>query len=77
MKIKILGTGCANCHKLLENTKKAIEEEKLKDIEIEHIQEIEKIIEYGVMSNPSIIIDEEIKASGKIPKVEEIRSWLK
>ncbi len=77
MKIKILGTGCTNCHTLLENTQKAIEEEKLEGIEIEHVTDIAQIIEYGVMSNPSIVIDEEVKASGRIPDVEEIRGWLK
>ncbi len=77
MKIKILGTGCSNCHTLLENTKKAVEEEKLKDVDIEHVQEIDQIIAYGVMSNPSIVIDEEVKASGRIPDVDEIRGWLK
>lgn len=77
MKIKILGTGCANCHTLLENTKKAVELEKLENVEIEHVDDIAQIIEYGVMSNPSIVIDEEVKASGRIPDVEEIRGWLK
>lgn len=77
MEIKILGTGCPNCHKLLENTQQALELEKLENVEIEHVQEIEKIIAYGVMSNPSIVINEEVKASGRIPEVEEIRGWLK
>lgn len=77
MDIKILGTGCTNCHKLLENTQQALKEEGLGNVEIDHIQEIDQIISYGVMSNPSIVINNEIKASGRIPDVEEIRGWLK
>ncbi len=77
MNIKILGTGCANCHILLDNTKKAIELEKLEGFEIEHITDIAEIIEHGVMSNPSIVINDEVKASGRIPDIEEIRGWLK
>ena len=76
MKIKILGSGCAKCQKLEENAKKAIEELGLKDVEVEHIYDIDKIIEMGVAMTPAIMLDDEIKAQGKIPEVEEIKSWL-
>ena len=77
MKIKILGSGCLKCQKLEENARKAVQELGLKDVKIEHIYEIEKIIEYGVMSTPAIVIDEKVKAAGRIPDIEEIKSWLK
>jgi len=77
MTIKILGSGCPKCQKLEENAKKAIEELGLKDVMIDHIREIDKIVGYGVMSTPAIVINEEVKASGRIPDVEEIKSWLK
>lgn len=77
MKITILGTGCPSCQKLEENAKKAVEELGLSDAKVEPIYDIDKIVEYGVMSAPAIMIDEEIKASGRIPEVEEIKSWLK
>ena len=77
MTIKILGSGCPNCQKLEANAKKAVEELGLKDVQIEHVYEIDKIVEYGVMSAPAIVIDEKVKASGRIPDVEEIKSWLK
>jgi small redox-active disulfide protein 2 len=75
--IKILGSGCPNCQKLETNVKKAVEELNLKDVQVEHIYEIDKIIEYGVMSTPAIVIDEEVKAAGRIPDIEEIKNWLK
>ena len=77
MIIKILGSGCPNCQKLEANAKKAVEELGLKDVQIEHVYEIDKIIEYGVMSTPAIVIDKEVKATGRIPDVEEIKNWLK
>ncbi|MGB2762604.1 MAG: thioredoxin family protein [Minisyncoccales bacterium] len=77
MKIKILGSGCPNCQKLEANAKQAVEDLGLKDIKIEHIFDIDKIIEYGVMSAPAIVLDNKVKAAGRIPDVEEIKSWLK
>jgi len=77
MIIKILGSGCPACLLLEFQAKKAVEELGLKDVQIEHIYEIDKIIEYGVMSTPAIVIDEKVKAAGRIPDVEEIKNWLK
>ena len=77
MTIKILGSGCPNCQKLEANAKKALEELGVKDAKIEHVYEIDKIVGYGVMSTPAIVVDKEVKAAGRIPDVEEIKSWLK
>jgi small redox-active disulfide protein 2 len=77
MTIKILGSGCPACQLLEFQTKKAVQELGLKDVQVEHVREIEKIIEYGVMSTPALVIDEEVKAAGRIPDIEEIKSWLK
>jgi small redox-active disulfide protein 2 len=76
MKIKIFGSGCPKCQKLEENAKKAIEELGLENVEIEHIYDIDKIIEMGVAITPAIMFDDEIKAQGEIPEVEEIKNWL-
>lgn len=77
MIIKILGSGCPNCQKLKSNAKQAVDALGLKDAQIEHIRDIAKITEYDVMSTPAIVIDEQVKAAGKIPNVEEIKNWLK
>ncbi len=76
MIIKILGSGCPNCQALENNAKKAVEELDLGDVKIKHIYDIAKITEYGVMSTPAIVIDEQVKASGRIPDVEEIKKML-
>jgi len=77
MIIKILGSCCPNCQRLEANAKQAVAEAGRPDIQIEHVYEIDKIIEYGVMSTPAIVLDEEVKAAGRIPDAEEIKSWLK
>lgn len=75
MKIEILGTGCPKCKTLEENAKKAINEKGIK-AEIIKVSEIDKIIEYGVMSTPAIVIDGEVKSYGEVCSVEEIKTWL-
>ena len=75
MKIEILGTGCPNCKRLEENAKKALEETG-KEAKVIKITEIDKIVEYGVMSTPAIVIDGEVKSYGKVASVEEIKGML-
>ncbi len=76
MKIEILGTGCPKCKMLEANAKKAIEELKIK-AEIIKVTEIDKIVDYGVMSTPAIVVDGKVKSYGKIADVEEIKKFLK
>lgn len=75
MKIKILGTGCPNCQKLEKNIRQALAESKI-DAEVEKITDIEKIMSYGVMSLPGIVIDEKVLSYGKISSVEEVKKLL-
>ena len=75
MKIEILGSGCPNCKRLEENTKKAIEESG-KDAEVVKITDMGEIVSYGVMSTPAIVIDGEVKSYGKVNTVEEIKEWF-
>ena len=75
MKIEILGTGCPKCKQLEANTRKALEDSG-KKAEIAKVTEIDKIIEYGVMSTPAIVVDGKVKAYGRIPEAEEIKKWL-
>jgi small redox-active disulfide protein 2 len=76
MKIEILGMGCANCKKLYEN---AVEAAKLsgKEAEVVKVEDIQKIVSYGVLSTPALVIDGVVKVAGKLPKIEEIKKWIK
>ncbi|MFC1646153.1 thioredoxin family protein [Candidatus Omnitrophota bacterium] len=75
MKIEILGMGCPKCKMLYENAKKAVEEKGVQ-AEIIKVEDIDKITEYGVMMTPALVIDGEVKSSGKALSVEEIKKWL-
>ena len=75
MKIEILGTGCPKCKMLEANAKKALEELG-KKAELVKVTEIDKIVGYGVMSTPAIVIDGEVKSYGKVADVEEIKEML-
>jgi len=76
MKIKVLGTGCPKCKKLYAEAEKAIASSGVK-ADLEKVEKITEIIKYGVMSTPGLVIDDEVKASGRIPNSNEIASWLK
>jgi len=75
MKIKILGTGCAKCQKLYAEAEKAIALAGI-PVELEKVEKIEDILKYGIMATPGLVIDEEVKASGRIPDSREIVSWI-
>ncbi len=75
MNIKILGPGCKKCKKLEENTKKALGELGL-EATIEKVENMEKITAYGIMSTPALVVDEQVKFSGKIPSVKELKKYL-
>ncbi|MCI0514975.1 thioredoxin family protein [candidate division KSB1 bacterium] len=75
MVIKILGTGCPNCLKLEEMAKKAAQELNL-SAEFVKVKEIEQILEYGIVRTPGLVINEVVKASGRIPAVAEIKTWM-
>ena len=75
MNIKILGSGCKNCQKLEEATKKAVEEMGI-NADIEKVEDFKKIMEYGVMQTPALVVDEDVKFSGRVPKVEDIKEYL-
>jgi len=71
MKLEVLGTGCAKCKALEEATKQAVA--KVGGFhQIEKVEDIEKIMGYGVMSTPALVIDGVVKSSGKLLNVEEI-----
>lgn len=69
--IKVLGAGCKSCHDQYENVKKAIEELGL-GIEVEYITDMEKVMAYGVMSMPVIVVNETVASMGKVLKSAEV-----
>lgn len=75
MVVKILGTGCKNCKNLEANAKEAIKELGL-DATVEKVEDMKGIMSYGVMRTPALVVDEKVKAMGRVLKVEEIKEIL-
>jgi len=75
MKIKILGTDCPNCKILEANTKRALEELKI-NAEVEKVTDLVKIMEYGVMSTPALVVDEKAVSYGRILTLDEVKRFL-
>ncbi|MGQ9693633.1 MAG: thioredoxin family protein [Thermodesulfobacteriota bacterium] len=75
-KIEVLGMGCPKCNQLEERAKEAIKELGIQ-AEVIKIKDFKTISSYGVMITPALVIDGVVKAAGKIPKVEEIKEWIK
>lgn len=71
MKIEVLGTGCAKCNELEEKVKEAVAKSG-KFVQIEKVSDLQKIMAYGVMSTPGLVIDGEVKSTGRVPSVDEI-----
>ncbi len=76
MNIKILGTGCAKCHRLEQLTREVATELGI-SADFDHVTEMDKIMAYPVLSTPALVVDEEVKVSGRMPSKEEIAGWLK
>lgn len=76
MKIEVLGMGCSNCNKLYQNAVEAVKQSG-KEVEVVKVEDIQKIMAYGVMSTPALVVDGVVKAKGKVPKVEEIKQLIK
>ncbi|MCX5884483.1 MAG: thioredoxin family protein [Proteobacteria bacterium] len=75
MKIEILGPGCPKCKTLLQNAEKAMKDLSLQ-AEIVKIEDIEKIMEAGIMMTPALVVDGKIISTGKILSVNEIKKVL-
>ena len=72
MNIKILGSGCSRCKILEEIFRKVVSELKI-SADIEHIHEIEKFADYGAMTTPAAVINNELVVEGRIPTENEVR----
>jgi len=75
MKIEVLGTGCAKCN-LLESTTKKVADRLGLDYTLDHVKDIGKITEYGVMMTPALAIDGQVKVTGKVPSEAELEKLL-
>lgn len=75
MKIQVLGSGCPKCKTLTERVESAVAELGL-DCTVEKVTDINEIIGFGVMVTPGLVVDGEVKSSGKLLSVEDIKGLL-
>jgi small redox-active disulfide protein 2 len=75
-KIEILGTGCAKCKRLFANAEQAVKDAKI-TADVIKVEDLDEIVERGVMLTPALFINGELVAEGRVPCVEEIVTMLK
>jgi len=75
MEIKVLGPGCAKCSKTEKLVQEVIKETGV-DARVEKVSDMMQIASYGVFGTPSVIVDGEVKCTGKVPKKNDIKKWL-
>ena len=73
--IKVLGAGCKSCHEMYENTKEAVKNAGL-SVEVEYITDMERVMGYGVMSMPGLVVNEKVVSMGKVLKAAEVEKLL-
>ena len=74
-KIHILGTGCPKCRQLAANAESAAKELGV-EVELEKVTDINEIMTFGVMLTPALVVEGEVKAVGKVPSVEDVKTML-
>jgi small redox-active disulfide protein 2 len=73
--IKILGSGCANCKRLEQITRKIVEEMELQ-AEVIKVTDYNDILKYNLISTPGLVINEKVVSSGRIPSPAEVTTFL-
>lgn len=75
LSIKVLGSGCANCHKVEELAKQAIKQLAV-DAKVEMVTDMQEIMRYGVMSTPGLVINEKVVSTGRVPALSQITTLI-
>lgn len=75
MKIQVYGKGCSRCHDLADNAEKALKETGI-EARVEHVTDINKITEKGIVLTPALVIDDDIISEGKILTVDDIKKAI-
>jgi small redox-active disulfide protein 2 len=75
MKVQVYGTGCAKCN-MLEKAAKEAEKELGANVEVVKVNDINAIVEAGILATPGLAVDGEVKSMGRVPAKDEIKKWI-
>ena len=75
VEIKVLGSGCAKCNLLEEVTKRAVAQAGI-EASVEKITDVVAIMNYGVMTTPALVVDGQVRMSGRVPSVDDLVALL-
>jgi small redox-active disulfide protein 2 len=75
MEIKVLGTGCPNCKRVEKLARQAVSELGV-DATVVKVEDLGQIMAYDILSTPALVIDENVVASGRVPRKAEIVAWI-
>lgn len=75
LSVKVLGMGCASCHEQYEQAKVAVKNMGL-GVEVEYITDLQKVMGYGAMSMPALVVNEKVVAMGKVLKAADVEKLL-
>ena len=73
--LQVLGTGCAKCQKLTQQAEAAAKSLGI-EYQLEKITQIDRIMAFGVMTTPALVVDGEVKVAGRVPDLEQLKAML-
>ena len=73
--LRVLGTGCPSCKKLAKLAEQAAVELGV-EYRLEKVGDIDEILVYGVMATPALVVDDEVKAVGRVPSLAELKEMI-
>jgi small redox-active disulfide protein 2 len=76
LEVRILGPGCPNCDKLEQMVYKVMTAEGIAG-DVEHVKDLNQIAAYGMVATPALVINGEVRSSGRLPREKQLRDWLK
>ncbi len=75
MKVEVLGAGCKKCHALADLAQNVVETAGIA-ADVELVTDMKRIMGYGVLSTPALVVDGKVKCAGRMPSADEVRGWL-
>lgn len=72
---KVLGSGCANCVNTANLIEKIAAEQGV-EVQVEKVTDMEAIMNYGVMTTPAVVMDDEVVYAGGVPQADKVQSWV-